>query len=222
MNSAPLPVYYREADLVVSNLVVQSTAPHSGDTIPVTWTVTNQGTRNTRVSTWYDGVYLSPNPSLDPNQAIFLGEFIHFGALNIGSSYTETQSVTLPYGISGNYYLLVFVDDNRITQAIKGPATCWNIRTRATTSPPYRCRCCRPLCPTCRSRRSLRRSRLPRIKRSPSAWTVTNTSPAPTLPGQTTWNDLVYLSVDQYLDLNSDIYLGTVKHTGSLAGDGDR
>lgn len=34
-------------------------------------------------------------------------------ALNIGSSYTETQSVTLPYGISGNYYLLVFVDDNR-------------------------------------------------------------------------------------------------------------
>ena len=40
-------------------------------------------------------------------------------------------------------------------------------------------------------------------------------------PGQTIWNDLVYLSVDQYLDMNSDIYLGTVKHKGALAGDGD-
>ena len=46
-----MPVYYREPDLAVSNLVVPTAAPHAGDTIPVTWTVTNQGTRDTAAAT---------------------------------------------------------------------------------------------------------------------------------------------------------------------------
>ena len=29
---------------------------------------------------------------------------------------------------------------------------------------------------------------------------------------------MIYLSVDQFLDLNSDTYLATVNHTGQLAG----
>src|SRR5581483_3330787 len=45
-----LPVIYREPDLQITNLLVPATPPHSGDTIPVTWTVTNAGNRDTRES----------------------------------------------------------------------------------------------------------------------------------------------------------------------------
>ena len=75
MNSAPLPVYYREPDLFVNNLTLPTTPPQAGDTIPVTYTVINQGTRDTRVNNWMDEVYLSKDPSLDPTQAISLGSY---------------------------------------------------------------------------------------------------------------------------------------------------
>jgi len=218
--SAPLPVYYREADLVVSNLVVPTAPPHAGDTIPVTWTVTNQGTRNTRVSTWYDGVYLSSDPSLDPNQAFFLGEFPHSGILDIGSSYTETQSVTLPYGISGNYYILVFVDDNRY-ENYQGPGLVLEYQDEGNNITAAPMQVLPTPLPDLQVTAVTAPQQVTENQTLAVTWTVSNTSPAPTLPGQTTWNDLVYLSVDQYLDLNSDIYLGSVSHTGALAGDAE-
>src|SRR5262249_52762968 len=110
--SGPLPVYYREPDLVVSNLTPPMTTPHAGDIVPVTWTVTNQGTRATRVNSWHDGIYLSPAPSLAP-QSIHLGSVASNQGLAMGQSYTRTANVQIPYGIAGDYYLLVFVDDDR-------------------------------------------------------------------------------------------------------------
>ena len=49
-----------------------TTPPHSGDMIPVTWTVTNLGNRDTREGFWLDRVYLSRSPSLD-DQSYMLG-----------------------------------------------------------------------------------------------------------------------------------------------------
>ncbi|KAF5293332.1 hypothetical protein FQR65_LT20082 [Abscondita terminalis] len=43
----------------------QDINPDSGDTITVTWTVMNQGTRDTRISSWYDGVFLSLDENID-------------------------------------------------------------------------------------------------------------------------------------------------------------
>src|SRR5207248_777257 len=45
LGGGTLPVIYREPDLQVTNLIVPSTPPHSGDMISVTWTVTNLGNR---------------------------------------------------------------------------------------------------------------------------------------------------------------------------------
>src|SRR5262249_29260789 len=60
-------------------------------------------------SAWTDEVYMSLNPTLD-SSAIALGEFVHAGTLPAGFSYTETQQVTLPVGLSGNYYFIIQTD----------------------------------------------------------------------------------------------------------------
>src|SRR5262249_27079822 len=82
---APRPVTYYEPDLVISNLQVPATAT-SGQTVTVTFKVTNLGTRDTREQVWFDRVFLSKDPSLDRND-LFLGEFKRTGVLPINGSY---------------------------------------------------------------------------------------------------------------------------------------
>jgi hypothetical protein len=65
MAQGTLAVTYREADLQIDAITVSDPNPSSGDTITVSWTVTNRGTRDTRVSAWADGIYLSRDGSLD-------------------------------------------------------------------------------------------------------------------------------------------------------------
>src|SRR6185437_12000841 len=60
--STSLNVVYREPDLVVGNVSIASPVV-SGATVPITFTVTNTGTRATRVSNWTDGVYMSVDGS---------------------------------------------------------------------------------------------------------------------------------------------------------------
>lgn len=109
LGSGTLPVIYREPDLKVTGLAVPGSAPHAGDTLPVTWTVTNIGNRDTREKSWIDRVYLSRDPSLDSGDTE-LGDFSHNGILNTTDHYTATLDVRLPDGIGGDYYLLVFTD----------------------------------------------------------------------------------------------------------------
>lgn len=111
LGSASIGITYREADLKVTNLTALPSPPKSGETIAVTWSVTNIGTRNTREDTWYDRVYLSRDSSLDESD-LMLGQVRHTNGLEIGSSYTQTTNVTLPDGIEGNFHLLVFTDSN--------------------------------------------------------------------------------------------------------------
>ncbi len=104
----PLQITYREADLQITNLQVPAGAT-SGQTIPVTYTVTNEGNRATRVSSWTDGIYLSHDDSLDPNDTQ-LTAFGHNGVLQPGASYTATVMVTLPQSINGDFHLIVYTD----------------------------------------------------------------------------------------------------------------
>src|SRR5262249_8414044 len=78
-----LPVIYREPALRVTDLIVPSTPTHSGDVIPVSWTVTNAGNRDTREGFWYDRVYLSRSPSLD-DQSYMLAQVGHGSILKTG------------------------------------------------------------------------------------------------------------------------------------------
>ncbi len=215
VSSAPLPVYYREPDLFVNDVVLPATAPYAGDTIPVTWTVINQGTRDTRAGGWTDGVWLSTFPSIDRIQSIFLGDFQHIGILAAGASYSGTLNVTLPYGISGAYYLVVFTDDLALDGSM-GKVQEFQDEGNNITAMPLQVNAT-PLPDLQVSSVTVPQQAIEGQTLAVS-YTVSNDSAAATLPGQLPWNDVIYLSVDQYLDLSSDIYLKSEPHKTVLAG----
>src|SRR5262249_9079391 len=104
----PFAITYREADLRITNLQTPATAA-SGQTIPVTYTVTNVGNRDTRVSGWSDRIFLSHDASLDnkDTQPLVVG---HRGILKEGDPYRVTANVQLPDSIDGDFHLLVYAD----------------------------------------------------------------------------------------------------------------
>ena len=132
----------------------------------------------------------------------------------MGASYTETLNVTLPYGISGTYYILVYTDDAAVVNGGMGQVLEFQDEGNNLTDAPLQ------VLPTPLPDLQVTAIDVPEqaIEGQTLAltYTVTNTSTAPTLPGQPQWMDVIYLSVDQFLDLNSDIYLGSKNsHTGA-------
>src|SRR5262249_37574145 len=82
----------------------------AGQTIQLQYSVANPGVGATNVPSWADELYLSPTPTFDGGTAVLLARVGNPTALGAGESYSMTQSVTLPLGISGGYYVLAFVD----------------------------------------------------------------------------------------------------------------
>ncbi|HEX8342999.1 MAG TPA: CARDB domain-containing protein, partial [Tepidisphaeraceae bacterium] len=88
-------------DLTVSSVSAPSGA-FAGQSTELSWTVTNAGA-NLPGDFWYDTVYLSRDTTLDRTDKA-LGSFRHDAPLAAGGSYTTSESVTLPPGLSGEYY----------------------------------------------------------------------------------------------------------------------
>src|SRR5262249_5047927 len=100
-------------DLTVGTVMPSASSAHFGDTITVSWSVTNDGTAGA-TGPWTDSVYLSTTPTLGAG-AIFLGSSPEppSGTLAPSASYTGQATVQLPAGSSltaGTYYLLVLAD----------------------------------------------------------------------------------------------------------------
>ena len=91
---------------IAEGLVTAPAAAILGQTIPITWTVTNTGTASAS-GTWRDEVYSSPTATFSANTAHPLGEFLAPSTLAIEASYTQTQSVTLTGASAGDSYILV-------------------------------------------------------------------------------------------------------------------
>jgi subtilase family serine protease len=102
-------------DLVVSAATAPDTAI-DGDTIPVSWTVTNQGSVPAPAQ-WFDYVYLSSDQVLDPQTDRFLySQASGTTPLPSNQSYTPSANVFLSSVAPGDYYLL-FVADARSSQS---------------------------------------------------------------------------------------------------------
>ncbi len=88
----------------------------SGQQITFGWTVTNEGQAPTNVANWSDRAVISLDTTYGNSDDIPLGTsdgiFGHSGILGIGQSYTATETITLPDGISGNYYIILQTDTN--------------------------------------------------------------------------------------------------------------
>ncbi len=193
-------------DLQVTSL----TAPNgsSGQPLTVNWTVANNGQGPTppNMSSWVDKVYVSADSALDPT-ATLLGTYTHNGTLSVGGSYSQTQSVTIPNSLAGNFFILVQTDaGNTVFEGTSGESN--NVASLAVT---------------------IAMSPLPDLLvqsvQAPAAaiagqstslsWTVLNNGSGAT-SGQT-WYDSLYLSRDQFLDTHSDIYLGSTHNVSGLA-----
>ena len=107
--SNEIAIEYAEANLVISGLSVVPTDPDSGSFFDVSYTVTNEGTRDTRVDAWNDGVFLSTDSSLDSFD-FFLGGHSRREVLAIGESYDVTTQVRLPFNIDGPFNVIVAAD----------------------------------------------------------------------------------------------------------------
>ncbi|MCS7091075.1 MAG: CARDB domain-containing protein [Verrucomicrobiota bacterium] len=103
------------ADVVFPNLQVLdlvvpvTTGLRSGDIFSFRYSVTNVGSLPTPVNRWFDRVVLSSDPAVSADD-IELGLYPHDGGLSPGQGYAVTQTVRLPDGLSGSFYVVVKVD----------------------------------------------------------------------------------------------------------------
>ncbi|MBE9038460.1 CARDB domain-containing protein [aff. Roholtiella sp. LEGE 12411] len=115
-----IPIQLNAPNLVVSDAEVLTPAI-TGETVDVSWTVTNQGEFYAPTD-WYDAVYFSTDDVLDLYDDILdkyqydsklievpIGEQTPLAA---GASYTLNQTITIPNSIGGSGYLLFMVDAN--------------------------------------------------------------------------------------------------------------
>ena len=179
----------------------------SGQPLPLDWTVTNTGNGPTRrLRDRLDRPdLLSANGVFDPSTNALLGGFTHNGALVPGASYTQSQSVTLPVGISGPYTLFLMVDAFNEVYQSGVTIDSLGLPINVTLSPPPDLEVSTVSAPTAAYTDQY----------LAVSWSVTNVGTGPASPD--TWDDSVYLSTDQFLTTSSAILLGSVQHTGGLA-----
>lgn len=215
------------ADLRTTQVVTSPTA-FSGDSIEVTWTVRNQGTGRTDVNEWWDTVFLSPDSVLSytiPGTGtirIFeqpLARFRHVGALEADSSYSRSESLTLPESIQGDYWIFVVTDlgvtahgqtvplDGEVFENVSQFNNWNNGAIEVTLTPPCNLVVAGVSAPT--------------AAESGVAffvgWTVLNNGLNPTV--EEGWTDRIYLSTDAVLDDGVDLVLANAGHTGILVRD---
>ena len=248
-----LNITYREPDLQIDQITVSDPIAASGQQITVTWTATNRGTRDVRTNSWYDGVYLSRDNSLDGSdyplvdrgsqtetelriRATSLFEDNKPKYLKPGQSYTNTATFSLPESIQGNFHIIVKTDTSttkdrygREASSIRdGLATLANDiisdsvkefkdEGNNVTSIPFKIEMRTP--PDLQVTQVTAPDKVLAGQAFSVAYTVHNAG-GQTPSDQSSWNDLIYLSKDRFLDVNQDRYVGYVGRSGGLAADG--
>jgi subtilase family serine protease len=194
------------------NLAVShATAPtetFSGNTTVVQWGVTNRGIGPTSAPYWYDAVYLSTDAVLSGNDT-YLGQRQNLSFLDVGESYLSSLSVSLPRGLSGDYYLLVRTDSGQ--QVFEHTNETDNVTAsalmRITLTPP----------PDLQVHEV--RPPLNAFSGQPAliSWIVTNAGPGQTAENR--WNDRLWISTNDFID-GSARQLKVVEHVGALDTNG--
>ncbi|TVQ13276.1 MAG: hypothetical protein EA361_09925, partial [Bacteroidetes bacterium] len=111
ITSQPIDIVLRPPpDLVVENIQAEEEMIAS-NTYSIEWTVKNQGANNPIEKSWRDAIYLSQSSTLGQD-AIYLNQrgVSRGDTLSPGSTYTLTRNVTIPDGLSGDYFLHVHTD----------------------------------------------------------------------------------------------------------------
>jgi hypothetical protein len=180
-----------------------------GDSIPINWTILNDGTGNTRQTTWSDQVWLSLNNDVIDAGDILLSTVPRSGALAPQQEYQVLQHmINLPLNSFAERAFLVVRTD--ATNEVYEDSFEGN-NDRASEIQIFQ--------------RPIPDLEVESIVNVPSAiagqpmkvtYTVVNASVNPTI--ENSWRDSVYLSTDKFLNVQSDLLLGHRTRTGILGG----
>lgn len=99
-------------DLEIPSILVSPTNTFSGLDVNVTWVVENVGPGDMKPDndTYWDRIYLSDQETFNLADATFLASRKHNRSLAANEKDTLTQSITLPDGIQGDYYIHISAD----------------------------------------------------------------------------------------------------------------
>ena len=199
------------ADLQITSFQAPS-AGIAGAAAQLIWQVSNLGRDATPASAWSDSVYLSADAALDDADTV-LGTFQHNGLLDPGGFYWQDCQVRLPDGLTGPFFLIVKTNSGLAGQVYEYRAEDNNTAGAAinlSLAPPADLQVTAVSTPaTAWSGQAV-----------DVTWTVTNQGAAAAQSLSGNWYDNVYLSRDQYLDVKTDVSLGTFQHQGALAANG--
>ena len=92
-------------DLISNITSVSDSNPDVGDSIDVTFTITNNGDENVN-DAFVGGLYLSTNQTYSSSDDIFSGSTQGFTAISSGQTLTINKTITIPNVSDGQYYIL--------------------------------------------------------------------------------------------------------------------
>ena len=211
LNGSVLPT----PQVVITGVTVASQVL-TGQLVPVTWTLSNEGD-GPATGPWSDTIYLASDAAGDNAQS--LGSFAFDGTIGAGETITRQVVVAMPGTITGNEWFVVRTDSgNQLVEPLPvaakqtaapdltviKPAPVPNLVVTSITAP----------------------SEGFSGQTTQITWTVTNTGNEGT--SASSWFDNVYLSLDQTLDTtntrfvvssseNTDTLLASVKNPTYLA-----
>lgn len=110
-NTRAVPIQLSAPELEPSQFTVPSSAV-LGDTLEISWTVTNQGSAEALSTFWSDRLYVSDDQFLDTREDISLRSESHRTGLAAGNNYTTTSNVYLSDGGTGDKFLILSIDDD--------------------------------------------------------------------------------------------------------------
>ncbi|MGA1825362.1 MAG: CARDB domain-containing protein [bacterium] len=194
-------------DLHVSAFTVPESATQ-GSPVEITWEVTNEGIHATSGTSWDDTLYLSSDAILDGDDHT-LGTFKHQASLENGAHYSVKKTVNLPRDMIGDFYVIVKADSSPFNDIFEYEAEENNTSSASLAI---------GLAPT--ADLTVANITFPSSAWSGQGmivdWTVANESSVATEAERGFWDDTLFLSRDPYLDLDTDISLGSIRRQGDL------
>ena len=189
-------------DLEVGAVNVPDTALASHD-LTISYRLGNYGATATPNGSWTESFYLSTDDRLDPGTDLLLGSRKHYGGLGTDVYEDKSITLTLPDGLSGDYYIILQTDsqeevfeldkdNNRAFEAIAISSLPGDLAVSEFIAPEV----------------------AGAGKGIQVSWTVTNEGTGDTAVNR--WSDRLWLSQDTILGNSGDRLLKSFSHNGLL------
>lgn len=189
---AATPTTVQTPNLTITN-VTTPTSAYDGEATTVEWTVANTGDA-AALASWVDRVYLSTDAVIDVGDTL-LTQFVRGTDLAPAASYTRIDTVTIPAGLNGAFFVLVNCDATNTVTEYNGESDNLGSMQLQVVQRQF---------PDLEVSQITTSGSTYRGQQMNFAWRVANTG-AGTANG--TWVDRIYLSTDAVLDTETDTLL---------------